>query len=140
MPEAMPAGESCRIGSRFANPMNPTHNAFHVYKRGRLTVVGFDGRQLNDAVLVETCREQLLDLCNEVDCHVLVVDLMEVEIVSSWILGVLAAIHRAGVQVELYHLSPDMRGVLSQTRLDRLLHERHPGVAGDASMTDTVES
>jgi anti-anti-sigma factor len=100
-------------------------SALHVYKRGKLTVIGFDGRQLNDAHHVGQCRDELLDLIEHHDCQMLVVDLSEVGLVSSWILGILAAIRQRGVSVELYHPSPDMRGVLSMTHLDELLHVRH---------------
>jgi anti-anti-sigma factor len=100
-------------------------SSLHVYKTGKLTVIGFDGRQLNDAHHVGRCRDELLELIDHHDCQVLVVDLSEVGLVSSWILGILAAIRQHGVAVELYHPSPDMRGVLSMTHLDDLLHVRH---------------
>lgn len=109
--------------------MTTAVTCFHVYKSGKLTVVGFDGRQLNDPRLADLCRDQLLALCEHHDCQVLAVDLMDVDIVSSWILGILAAIHREGVDVELYHPSPEIRGVLSETRLDRLLHIRHQALS-----------
>jgi len=50
---------------------------------------------------------------------------MGVPVVSSWILGVLAAIRNHGVQVELYHPSADMREVLDVTHLDQFLHVRN---------------
>lgn len=100
---------------------------FHIYKTGTLTVIGFDGRGLNDPAGVETCRDRLLRLIDEHDCQVLVVDLMDVGIVSSWVLGILAAVKRHGVQVELYHPSAEIRAVLSMTHLDDLLHIRHDG-------------
>lgn len=98
---------------------------FHVYKTGKLTVIGFDGRGLGDPVISETCREGLLRLVDRHACEVLVVDLMDVGIVSSWILGILAAVKSRGVRVELYHPSAEIREVLSMTRLDELLHVRH---------------
>lgn len=100
-------------------------SSLHVYKKGMLTVIGFDGRQLNDTHHVSRCRDELLELVDHHNCQVLVVDLSEVGLVSSWILGILAAIRQRGVSVELYHPSPDMRGVLSMTHLDELLHVRH---------------
>ncbi len=110
---------------------------FHIYKQGKLTVVGFDGRFLADPTQIDSCREDLLQLISNHQCQVLVVDLMEVDVVSSWILGILAAIQREGIQVELYHPTHDMRGVLETTHLDRLLHIRHEDVpTGDASGTD----
>lgn len=102
-------------------------STFHIYKAGALTVIGFDGRGLNEPGSVETCRDMLLRLIDEHDCQVLVVDLMDVGIVSSWVLGILAAVKRHGVQVELYHPSAEIRDVLSTTHLDDLLHVRHDG-------------
>lgn len=98
---------------------------FHIFKRGKLTVIGFDGRLLNEAAHANACRDRLLDLVDHHDCQVLVVDLMEVGIVSSWILGILAAIKQHGVDVQLYHPSPEIRDVLSVTHLDSMLSVRH---------------
>lgn len=98
---------------------------FHVYKRGKLTVVGFDGRLLNDPAHSGRCRDTLLELIHHHDCQVLVVDLMEVEVVSSWILGILAAIKHRGIDVQLYHPSADLRTVLEVTHLDEMLPVRH---------------
>jgi anti-anti-sigma factor len=102
-----------------------TAPGFHVFETGHTTVVGFDGRSLNDARVASRCRDELLNLVDSHNCQFLVVDLSEVEVISSWILGILAAIRRKGVDVELYHPSPGMRGVLSVTHLDDLLHVRH---------------
>lgn len=107
---------------------------FHLYKRGRLSVVGFDGRRLNDPRQATACRDQLLHLVEHHDCQVLVVDLTEVDIVSSWILGILAAIKRCGVDVQLYHPSPEIRGVLSVTHLDELLTVRHEALPSHADV------
>lgn len=101
------------------------HAGFHVYKKGKLTVIGFDGRYLNEPRRISECRDQLLELVDHHECQMLVVDLTEVDLVSSWILGILAAIHQHGVRVDLYHPSRDIRGVLSVTHLDQLLHVRH---------------
>lgn len=98
---------------------------FHVYKTGRMTVIGFDGRGLRDPLTAAACQEGLLHLVDQHDCEVLVVDLMDVSIVSSWILGILAAVKSRGVRVELYHPSAEIRDVLSTTHLDELLHIRH---------------
>ena len=97
---------------------------YHVYKRGKLTVVGFDGRRLNDESQASQARDQLLHLIDHHDCQVLVVDLMDVSIVSSWILGILAAIKQQGVDVQLYHPSEEIRDVLSVTHLDQMLPVR----------------
>lgn len=105
--------------------MNSQGPGFHVYKRGKLTVVGFDGRTLNDPVQAGQSRDTLLELIQHHDCQVLVVDLMEVSVVSSWVLGILAAIKHRGVDVQLYHPSSDIRNVLEVTHLNEMLPVRH---------------
>jgi anti-anti-sigma factor len=107
---------------------------FHVFKTGKLTVIGFDGRRLSDPAAAQECRERLLRLVDEHDCEVLVVDLMDVGVVSSWVLGILAAVKSHGVRVELYHPSGEIRNVLSSTHLDELLHIRHEGVEARARL------
>src|SRR5687768_4893886 len=52
---------------------------FHVYKAGRLTVIGFEGRHLADPRCQVECREELLRVVNAHACEVLVVDLMDVD-------------------------------------------------------------
>ncbi len=71
---------------------------FYTYKTGKLTIIGFDGRHLNQAD-ADRHQEALLTLIKEHLCEVLIVDLMDVPVVSSWILGVLAGIHHQGVRV-----------------------------------------
>lgn len=79
---------------------------------------------MDDPLFAEKIREHLLEMVEECACEVLVVDLLDVGIISSWILGVLAAIKKSGVQVELYHPSPEMQDVLKVTNLDNYLHVR----------------
>ncbi|MFV0445964.1 MAG: STAS domain-containing protein [Planctomycetaceae bacterium] len=105
--------------------MEDQGRGFHLFKQGKLTVIGFDGRTLKEPSQADTARNRLLDLIRHHDCQVLVVDLMEVEVVSSWILGILAAIKQVGVDVQLYHPSREIRDVLSVTHLDTMLHVRH---------------
>lgn len=104
--------------------MSAPDTGYHVYKRGKLTVIGFDGRQLNNPEQATVARDHLLHLINHHDCQVLVVDLMDVDVVSSWILGILAAIKRHGTDVQLYHPSAEIQNVLSVTHLDQLLPVR----------------
>lgn len=105
-------------------------NLFYTYKVGRLTVIGFDGRHLSDR-RPDECLDTLARLVSESHCQILVVDLMNVELVNSWILGVLAAIRQRGVRIELYHPSESVRQALAVTRLDEMLHVR-------SEVTDTV--
>ncbi|MEW4529654.1 MAG: STAS domain-containing protein [Maioricimonas sp. JB045] len=98
---------------------------FHLYKRGKLTLIGFDARHLDDPTIAAECLDRLLELVDSHQCEVLVVDLMDVKVVSSWILGVLAAVKRHGIDVELYHPTAELRDVLATTHLEDLLHIRH---------------
>jgi anti-anti-sigma factor len=113
-------------GPAMDNVAEPRINTkyFHVFKRGRLTVVGFEGKHLSDFSSISECRDSLLNLADHPECEVLVVDLMDVEIVSSWLLGILAAVQQRGIEVHLYHPSEEIRGVLDVTRFDELMTVR----------------
>ena len=102
--------------------INPKH--FHIFKKGRLTVVGFEGKKLSNFSTIMECRDGLLSLADHPECEILVVDLMDVEVVSSWLLGVLAAVQQREVEVHLYHPSPEIRGVLDVTQFVKLMKVR----------------
>ncbi len=97
---------------------------FHTFKMGKFSVIGFDARYLDDESCKDECQENLLKLVDTHDCQILAVDLEDVGLVSSWVLGILAAIHKRGVEVCLYHPSTDIQGVLQVTHLDELLSVR----------------
>ena len=96
---------------------------FYTYKTGKLTVVGFNGKHLASNRLNE-CRDQLIEMIYHSECEYLVVELMDVSVVNSWILGILASIRSKGVQIELYHPSVSMCEVLETTHINQLLHIR----------------
>jgi anti-sigma B factor antagonist len=96
----------------------------HVFRTGRITVIGFEGRHLKEPEAVEVIRCGLLELIDSHGCEILVVDMTNVCLVSSWILGILAAVQSHGIDVELYHPSAEIREILSMTHLDRYLHVR----------------
>lgn len=98
---------------------------FHVYKTGKLTVVGFEAKHLADPECQEACRNELQSLTESHGCKILVVDLMEVSAVNSWVLGILAALQKRGIEVELYHPSPEIRKILVTTHMRDHLHVRH---------------
>ena len=102
-----------------------SHDYFHVFKTGKLTVIGFEGKHLDDPNGVVECRNRLLEIADSQACEILVVDLMDVGIVSSWVLGVLAAVEKRGIEVHLYHPSDEIQGVLDVTRLRQLMKVRH---------------
>ena len=105
--------------------MNPPigDELFYTYKTGPLTIIGFDGRHLTGQN-PERYQEALRSLLNQNLCEILVVDLMDVPVVRSWVLGILIALHKQGIRVELYHPTLTMREVLENTHLDTILHIR----------------
>ena len=103
----------------------PDPEYFYVFKRGRLTVIGFDAQHLvDDRRSLHECQQMLLDVIEHNDCQILAVDLSELGVVSSWVLAVLMAAYRAGIEVHLYHASRDITDVLEVTHLDELLRVR----------------
>lgn len=96
-----------------------------VYEAGPLTVVGFGGREVLDHVNVAECRDELVSLIKDNDCESLAVDLTGVRLLPSGLLGLLASIHKMGVELHLYNACDDIREVLEITKLDQLmqLHE-----------------
>ncbi len=96
----------------------------HVFKTGRLTIVGFTAIEALRQEHVDECRKRLEQLVDEHGCQELIVDLYELPIVSSWILGMLASLQKSGPRVHLYHPSPEIRNVLRVTHLDQILDVR----------------
>lgn len=102
--------------------LDPAH--FHIFKCGQLTVIGFEGQHLTQDRSLEECRESLVDIVREHNCQLLAVDLMEIGLVTSWVLAVLVAVHNLGIEVHLYHPNQDVRDLLEITHLDELLNIR----------------
>jgi anti-anti-sigma regulatory factor len=100
---------------------------FHVFKRGQLTVIGFEGKHLASSLRATDCLHYLLQVLDDTGCQILVVDLAEVEAISSWILGVLAAVRKRGIEVHVYHPSLGIREILDATHFDELLKVRGLG-------------
>ena len=96
----------------------------HVFRTGRLTIVGFTAIEALRPERIDDCRRQLERLVDEHGCQDLIVDLCELPIVSSWILGLLAYVQRAGTRVHLYHPSAEIRDILRRTHLDQVLDVR----------------
>jgi anti-anti-sigma factor len=97
------------------------HEVLRVYEAGGpLTVVGFGTGVLPDQIDLAECREEIIELLELHDCKDLAFDLTGVRYVPSGMLGLLASLHRRGIQVHLYNPSVDVREVLEVTHLDRL--------------------
>ena len=98
------------------------HQNLQVYETGRLTVVGFGGRDvLEDVNLVEV-RDEISALVQEFGCEVLAFDLTGVTYMPSGLLGLLASLRQLGVEVHLYNPSAEIREVLHVTNLDLLMN------------------
>src|SRR5262245_36291232 len=96
----------------------------HVFKAGRLTIVGFTATHALSPEHVDDGRLQLEQLAEQHGCEELVVDVYDLPIVSSWILGLLAHLQRSGIHVHLYHPSREIREILRVTHLDEVLDVR----------------
>lgn len=99
--------------------------ALEVYEAGELTVLGFGGREIVDHLSLSDCRDEIQALIREHQCRYLAFDLTGVKLIPSGMLGLLASISHAGVEVHLYNCSEDIKEVLEITKLNRrmTLHE-----------------
>jgi anti-sigma B factor antagonist len=98
-----------------------TTSSLEVYQAGKLTVIGFGGREVLDNLNVAECRDELVGLIREHHCSVLAFDLTRVRLIPSGLLGLLASSRKQGVEVHLYNPSADIREVLEITKLDQVL-------------------
>lgn len=100
-----------------------------------LTVVHFAGHKvLLDAEIVARIHEQLLSLADEPSTSDVLIDLGNVEYVSSAALGTLVSLHKKllarGRNMTLANLNPKVYEVFAVTRLDTLLEVRLAGQEG----------
>lgn len=93
-----------------------------VYKSGKLTVVGFGGKDVLDRINLIHCRDEIAALIKEHGCESLAFDLTGIKLVPSGMLGLLASIKKFGVEVHVYNPSRDIRDVLEIMKLDRVMH------------------
>jgi anti-anti-sigma regulatory factor len=101
---------------------------FVVEEAGERLVVRFrDWRSSSEAfhgVMADTLafetRHELEGLIDEHPCAVLAIDTSQMHRLPSSFLGVLIALSRGGLQIELLNLSPSVRQSLEVTRLDKL--------------------
>lgn len=100
-------------------PVNAS--VLQVYAAGKLTVVGFGGRNLLDQVNLSDCRTEVLDLVRENDCEVLAFDLTGVAVIPSGLLGLLASLRQRSIEIHLYNPSESVRDVLEVTKLNQLM-------------------
>ncbi len=112
---------------------NPDSTAYHdgprpsdldilkVQKTGKLTVVGFGGRDAPDEYCIAGARERLLDLIERHDCKELAFDFKGMSRVPSGMLGVMQSIAKGGVNVSAYNPSPGVREVFEVAKFDRFI-------------------
>jgi len=92
-----------------------------IYSTGPLTVLGFGGRTVLDHLRVADCRDWIVELIKEHSVESLAFDLTGVRYIPSGFLGLLASIHKLGVEVLLFNACEDIREVLEITKLDQVL-------------------
>ena len=91
----------------------------HVYQAGKLTVVGFGGREIIDQVGIAGCRDEIRTLTEEHACEAFAFDLTGVNLVPS---GLLASLQQTGIEVHLFNPSRNVCDSLEVTRLSELMH------------------
>lgn len=96
-----------------------------VYETGPLTVVGFGGREILDQIDLGACRTEIMDLLEKHQCKVLAFDLTGVKLIPSGMLGLLASLRQAGIEVHLYNPSEDVMEVLEITKLNKVMSVHH---------------
>jgi anti-anti-sigma factor len=78
----------------------------------------------------EAVAEKLVEVARRLAGRTLLLSLAEVPVLSSGLLGKLVALHRnvraAGGRLSLCDLSPQARGQLARTRLDKLFDVHRP--------------
>ena len=97
---------------------------FHVFKKGKLTVIGFTALHATKRENAAACRERLIEIIDEHACQDLIADLADMPIVSSWILGLLVAVQKAGIRVHAYHPSKEVNEAINTTRLNTVFDMR----------------
>jgi anti-anti-sigma factor len=87
------------------------------FRDWRSSYEAFRGLMLD--VIATKARQQLEELTRKQRCNVLAIDASDVDRLPSAFLGVLIALSKSGLQIELLHLSPSVRQSLKVTKLER---------------------
>ena len=112
--------------------MTSHHSIFAVVETGERTVVAFNDwpstrqrcRGVEDIVVRKEIRDEFHDLIGQHQCKVLTIDVTDVDLMPSAVVGLLVGLRSKGVKVELLHPSESVRESLRATKLDRLLSIR----------------
>ena len=95
-----------------------------VYEAGKVTVVGFGGREIPEDHNLAHYRSEIIDLIREHSCEEFAFDLSGIRFVPSGILGLIASVRNEGVRVSVYNPSPDVREAFQVTQLERVVDLR----------------
>ncbi len=101
--------------------VNASDNPLQVYEAGKLTVLGFGGREVLDDVNLSLLRDAVFQLLDEHDTETLAFDLTGVRILPSGLLGLLATLKARGLDIHLYNPCDDVVETLEITKLNQML-------------------
>ena len=112
--------------------MTSDHSIFAVVETGERTVIALhDWRSawkrcwsFEETAVLQEIRGELNDLIGQHQCKVLAIDVTDVVLMPSAVLGILVGWTSRGVKVELLHPSESVRQTLAVTKLDQLLTVR----------------
>jgi anti-anti-sigma factor len=108
------------------------HPIFAVVETGESGVVAFHDWQstrqrcwsFEEAAVLQEIRDEVDDLIGQHQCKVLAIDMTDVDVIPSAVLGLLVGLTSKGLKVELLHPSESVRQTLAVTKLDQLLSIR----------------
>jgi anti-sigma B factor antagonist len=97
-----------------------------IEQNGTVTIVRFLTSDLSAGAVVEAVSDELSALVEEQERRVLLIDLGEIQKLSSSLLGRLIALHKRllvlGGEMAICRIDPDIRKVFDVCQLPRLLH------------------
>lgn len=99
-------------------------SSLRVEETGTVTVLGFRDASILDAVTIQRIGKELYDVVEQQGKKRIVLDFNDVRFLSSQALGVLLTLRRkadkAGAQVALTRIRPELARVFKITNLDKL--------------------
>lgn len=97
---------------------------FQIYQAGKLTVVGFRGKEIPAGFWIGGYKHSLAHIVQEHDCEELAFDFTGVTNVPSGMLGLFASLGDLGVTLSVYNPNDDVREILHATNLNQLVEIR----------------
>lgn len=102
--------------------MSPTAKVLTVYHAGPVCVVGFGNHEVHPNLNLAQCRDEIVELVQQTQCHTLAFDLTSIKFLPSGLLGLISSSRKLNVEVHLYNPSDDVQDVLKVTKLNEVLH------------------